>query len=732
MCETQYSLLDPRVISEALDQHAIVSIADVSGNMVYANDKFCQISKYSRDELIGQNHRLLKSGLHDAKFFDDMWLTISNGRTWQGEVCNRSKDGGLYWVETTIVPSLDENGLPYQYVSIRTEVTQIKQVEASLARSNAELDMRVNERTTELHHLTGVLYENEQRFRQLAENIHEVFWMTDPAKDKMLYISPAYESIWGRTMQSLYDSPQSWSEAIHGEDRQRVFQAAMTKQVAGLYDEEYRIIRSNGDIRWIHDKAFPVRDSKGTVYRLVGVAEDITERKAAEEAIKNLAYYDTLTHLPNRRFLMDRLNQALAACRRNSRQSALLLIDMDNFKTLNDSVGHDIGDLLLKKVAQRLESCIREGDTVARLGGDEFVVILENLSEQPNEAAVQTETVGEKILAAFTQPYLLVTHEYHGSASIGVALFDGQQSSIDELMKQADIAMYQAKKAGRNTLRFFDQQMQDIVTVRVALEGELRKALENRQFHLHYQIQMDNAHRPLGAEALIRWIHPERGMVLPEQFIPLAEETGLILPIGQWVLDTACAQLKAWQQDALTCNLVLAINISAKQFRQADFATQVQAAMQRHAINPMRLKLELTESLLLEDIEDAVFTMSALNEINVQLSLDDFGTGYSSLQYLKQLPLDQLKIDQSFVYDIATDSRDKAVVHAIIAMAHSLGMDVLAEGVETEDQRQLLLSMGCTNYQGYLFGRPMPIEQFEASLKQDQAQTISATKRISA
>ena len=717
MCEALYSLQDPRVISEALDQHAIVSIADVSGNIVFANDKFCQISKYSLDELIGQNHRVLKSGLHDAKFFDDMWLTISNGRTWQGEVCNLNKDGDQYWVETTIVPSLDDNGLPYQYVSIRTEITQIKQAEANLANSNVELEARVKERTAELHQLMGELYESEQRFRQLSENIHEVFWMTDPAKDKMLYISPAYEQIWGRTVQSLYDSPESWLEGIHGEDRQRVLQAALTKQVSGLYDEEYRIVRPDGDIRWIHDKCFPVRDSKGTVYRLVGVAEDITERKMVEEEIKNLAFYDTLTHLPNRRFLMDRLKHTLAFCRRSSQHGALLLIDLDNFKTLNDSAGHGIGDMLLQQVAQRLEFSIREGDTVARLGGDEFVVILENLSEQLNEAAMQTEVVCETILAAFDQHYLLVAHEYHCTASIGVTLFNGQQSSIDGLMKQADISMYQAKKAGRNVVRFFDQQMQDIVTARVAIEGELRIALKNRQFHLHYQIQMDNSQRPLGAEASIRWIHPERGMILPIQFITLAEETGLILPIGQWVLDKACAQINAWQQDALTCNLVLAVNVSAKQFYLADFVAQVQAAVQRHAINPNLLKLELTESLLLEDIEHAIVTMSALNEIGVQLVLDDFGTGYSSLQYLKQLPLDQLKIDQSFVQDIATDSRDKSVVQAIIAMAHSLGIDVIAEGVETEDQRQLLLSMGCTNYQGYLPGRPMPVEQFEASLK---------------
>jgi EAL domain-containing protein (putative c-di-GMP-specific phosphodiesterase class I) len=297
-------------------------------------------------------------------------------------------------------------------------------------------------------------------------------------------------------------------------------------------------------------------------------------------------------------------------------------------------------------------------------------------------------------------------------------MFSDHHQSQGELLKQADIAMYQAKKAGRNTLRFFDPQMQVSITARVSLESELRKALGNQQFQLHYQIQVDSSHRPLGAEALIRWIHPLRGMVSPAQFIPLAEETGLMLPIGQWVLETACAQLKAWQQEALTRDLVLAVNVSAKQFHQADFVAQVQAAVQYHAINPMLLKLELTEGMLLENIEDTIATMNALKEIGVQFSLDDFGTGYSSLQYLKRLPLDQLKIDQSFVRDIVIDSSDKAIVSTIIAMAQSLDMDVIAEGVETEEQRQFLLDEGCTHYQGYLFGKPVPIEQFEALLKQ--------------
>jgi diguanylate cyclase (GGDEF)-like protein len=413
---------------------------------------------------------------------------------------------------------------------------------------------------------------------------------------------------------------------------------------------------------------------------------------------------------------MDRLQQALASSGRSGRQGALLFIDMDNFKSLNDTLGHNIGDLLLQQIAERLLLCVREGDSVARLGGDEFVVMLEELSEHALDAASQTEVVGEKILAALSQPYQLAVHEYHITTSIGMTLFNGHQQTMDELLKQADIAMYQSKKAGRNTLRFFDRQMQDVINSHVALEHELRHALESSQLQLYYQIQVDSSSRPLGAEALIRWVHPERGLIFPAQFIPLAEESGMILSIGKWVLNTACIQLKNWQQNELTRDLTLAVNVSAKQFRQADFVDQVQAVIKAHAINPRLLKLELTESLLLENIESTIATMTELHKLGVRFSLDDFGTGYSSLQYLKLLPIDQLKIDQSFVRDITFDSSDRAIVRTIVVMAHSLNLEVIAEGVETDAQRQLLLNKGCAHYQGYVFGKPMPIEQFEALL----------------
>jgi diguanylate cyclase (GGDEF)-like protein len=477
--------------------------------------------------------------------------------------------------------------------------------------------------------------------------------------------------------------------------------------------------RKNGEIYPEYLTVTTVRDDNKVVTNYVGSLTDITLRKIAEEKIQSLAFYDPLTQLPNRRLMFDRLNQAYSSSARSGHRGALLFLDLDYFKTLNDTLGHDLGDLLLQQVATRLSDCVREGDTVARIGGDEFVVLLEGLSEHAIDAAAQTQDVAEKIMFTLNQPYQLNMHTYHSTSSLGVALFNGHEFNTEELLKQADIALYQSKAEGRNTLRFFDPKMQETIAARADLENELRKAIEHNQFQLYYQVQVGNTGQALGAEALIRWLHPERSMISPFSFIPLAEETGLILPIGQWVLDAACAQLKVWQKNPLTKDLTLAINVSAKQFKQLTFVEQVEDTIKRHEINPIRLKLELTESLLVDNVQDIITKITTLSKIGIRFSLDDFGTGYSSLQYLKQLPLNQLKIDQSFVRDIATDASDRAIVRTIITMAHSLDVNVIAEGVETAEQQQFLLDNGCTHYQGYLFGKPLPIDEFEASLRRN-------------
>jgi diguanylate cyclase (GGDEF)-like protein/PAS domain S-box-containing protein len=564
----------------------------------------------------------------------------------------------------------------------------------------------------------NALLESEANLRisATAFESHESLMITD-VDSVILRVNKAFTETTGYSAEEIVgQTPRLLKSGRHNAEFYREMWDTLLR--TGKWQGEIWDRRKNGEIypKWLSISA--VKGDDGVVTHYVGSHIDITERKASEERIQHLAFYDHLTDLPNRLLLIDRLKQALASSTRSSREGALLYIDMDNFKNLNDTLGHDIGDLLLQQVTQRLKSCIREGDTVARLGGDEFMVMLLDLSEQPIEAAAQTEAIGEKILVALNRPYQLDSYVHHCTASIGATLFSDHKQAIDELIKQADIAMYQAKKAGRNTLRFFDPLMQASITARVSMEDELRDAIERQQFQLYYQIQVDSSHRPLGAEALIRWLHPERGLVPPLQFIPLAEETGLILPIGLWVLETACAQIKAWQLDSLTRDLVLAVNVSANQFRQADFVAQVEATLQRHGIIPRLLKLELTESLLLHDIEDTIATMKALKEIGIQFSLDDFGTGYSSLLYLKQLPFDQIKIDQSFVRDIATDPNDAAIVQTIIAMTQTLGFNVIAEGVETETQQEFLELRGCNAFQGYLFSKPVPIAQFEALLKQ--------------
>jgi diguanylate cyclase (GGDEF)-like protein/PAS domain S-box-containing protein len=528
---------------------------------------------------------------------------------------------------------------------------------------------------------------------------------------------------------------------VHPDDV-AVIKASVDNHLTGVtpqYRCEFRIRAKSGTWVWYANYGKIMdRDGDNLGQRFIGVTFNIDDRKCREDELtlinrklaeqnallenmnvmlQSLSTSDPLTRLPNRRLLLDRLQQALSSRIRSGRTGALLYIDIDNFKTLNDTLGHDMGDLLLQQVAKRLVFCVREGDTIARIGGDEFVVMLEDLSKCLFEAAAQTEAIGEKILVALNQPYQLASYEYLSSPSIGAALFNDDSQTVDQLLKQTDIAMYQAKRAGRNTLRFFDPKMQEAIDTRTALEVELRKAIDSHQFQLYYQIKVDRMYRAFGAEALIRWIHPVRGLVPPAQFISLAEETGLIRPIGQWVIETACSQINAWQKDILTRDLILSVNVSARQFRQTDFVGQVKSAIQRHAINPKLLKLELTESMLLENIDDIISSMNALNKIGVRFSLDDFGTGYSSLQYLKQLPLDQLKIDRSFVRDLVGDHSDKAIVRTIIAMARSLNLDVIAEGVETEEQRILLIDKGCTNFQGYLFGKPVPIEQFDVLLK---------------
>ena len=442
---------------------------------------------------------------------------------------------------------------------------------------------------------------------------------------------------------------------------------------------------------------------------------ELQQLKAAHDEIRNLAFFDPLTGLPNRRLLLDRLQQTLAASVRSNRKRALLFVDLDDFKTLNDTLGHHIGDLLLQEVARRILAAIREADTVARLGGDEFVVLLQDLSELPEDAAAQAKIVAEKILATLHQAYRLDGRECRSSSSIGITVFGTSQDSTNEILQQADIAMYQAKAAGRNTLHFFAPALQTAVNARAEMEEDLRQAIQRKDFRVYYQPQVDRGVL-VGAEALIRWIHPKRGFLSPEEFIPLAEQTGLILPMGDWVLETACQQIAVWGARTSTAHLTVAVNISARQLLNPDFVKNVLATLLRTGANPRRLKLELTESMFVNDLEDVVGKMTELRAQGLRFSLDDFGMGYSSLGYLRRLPLDQLKIDQEFVRDILADASSSAIAQSIISLSKAMGLSVIAEGVETEGQRDFLARLGCHSFQGYLFGAPVPVEEFQRLL----------------
>ena len=487
--------------------------------------------------------------------------------------------------------------------------------------------------------------------------------------------------------------------------------------------EQYSLNLEDGR-RWFELSVARKAVGASAAPRFVVMTRDITGSKSAKQEIRRLAFYDPLTDLPNRRLLQDRLEHALAASLRNRHHGALLLIDLDNFKALNDTMGHDKGDLLLQQVARRLQTSVRDSDTVARLGGDEFVVLVDDVGRSQDEAVENATIVATKILEVLGQPFAIAGREHLSSSSIGVSLFGESTTSVEEAFKRSDVAMYQAKAAGRNTLRFFDPRMQAAVDARAALEVDLRQALANNELTLHFQPQVGPRSEVVGAEALLRWSHPVRGQVPPGEFIPVAEQSGLVIDIGQWVLRTACAQLAVWAGDPATRALTLAVNVSVHQFRQTDFVAQVSSALQEARANPERLKLEITESMFAFNLEDIIGKMTALKAYGVGFSLDDFGTGYSSLSYLKRLPLDQLKIDQSFVRDVLTDPNDAAIARTIVALGQSLNLAVMAEGVETAGQHEFLLAHGCHYCQGYLFSRPLPEAQFRAFLH--AAQSVAA------
>ncbi|MEQ1530665.1 MAG: EAL domain-containing protein [Methylococcales bacterium] len=681
-----------------------IFLKDGEGRLIIANEFAKQLFKLHDIAWQGKTHVQLAAmcpellTLHEKCFTDDesAWRA---GRLLVSEEQVIDDAGNVRGFEVRKAPLFKDNGERKGLVVIGRDITERWLAERELRIAATAIESQEGILITDANN--RILRVNQAFTRLTGYNATEVLGKTPAVLKSNRHDPDFYKAMWEKLISEKFWQGEVWDRRKCGE----------------IYP------------KWLTISA--VTDPAGQVTNYVGAFTDLSEHKDAETAIHRLAFYDPLTNLPNRRLLSDRLELAMTASARSRCYCAVLLIDLDNFKVINDTKGHGIGDLLLVEVATRLKICVRQEDTVARLGGDEFVIMLEDLDADQDKAATQAEGVGEKIMNALNQPYQLGGNEHHSSPSVGINLFFGTDLTSEEVLKHADTAMYKAKHAGRNALRFFDPDMQASLEVRMALESDLRHALEQEQLKLFYQVQIDNNCGVLGAEVLLRWLHPQHGLISPAQFIPIAEETGLIVPIGDWILHTACIQLKEWANSYPTQNLQLSVNVSARQFNQSDFVDKLWTILKQTGADALLLKLELTESLVMLNVKETIEKMEQMKSFGVRFSMDDFGTGYSSLSYLKKLPLTQLKIDQSFVRDIITDQSDAAIIQTIIGMANNLNLNVIAEGVETEEQRACLESLGCLAYQGYLFSRPLPLAEFEALLgcrSAEQAAKRSDTK----
>ena len=665
-----------------------ITRVDLNGVLTDANQKFFDMLGYASGELIGMP---IKNITHPDDYGQGAQfrgqLAYGAIKAVAGEKRFMRKDGSVMWARRTMSVVCNDAGKPDYLVSVVEDISD---------RKRAELALR----------------ESEEKFRQMADNIPEVFWMADVGMRKLLYLSPVYEKVTGKPAAEAMKRLSSFLEIVHPDDKRRVRVARRAMPRGGDYNIEYRILCADGSLRWIHEQAYPVRDSEGGIYRIAGVASDITHRKAAEEKLVYLAHYDGLTGLPNRVLFRDRLEQTLAQARRRNWLVGVMMLDLDRFKVANDSLGHSVGDSLLKQVAGRLTGCVRVGDTVGRFGGDEFGVILSDLRN-----AEDARLVAQKALDAFAEPFQLERDEVYITASIGISMYPADSDDLEVLIKSADTALHRAKDSGRNNFQFFTAEMNAKVLHRLSMENSLRRALERHEFLLHYQPKASlNGGNTTGLEALLRWQHPELGLVLPGEFVPLLEETGLIIPVGEWIFSAVCAQLKAWAAAGVQC-VPIAINLSSRQFLTRGFGSYIRRLLDEYEADPRLIELEITESSLMANTEDVVHTLEYLESIGVRISVDDFGTGYSSLSYLKRFPLDALKIDRSFVRDITSNAEDATIVRAIISMAGSLGLKTVAEGVETEAQMNFLATNGCDEIQGYYLARPLTVEDCGAWLQ---------------
>ncbi|RHW40125.1 EAL domain-containing protein [Lysinibacillus yapensis] len=671
-------------IDYALDKSAIVAITNPQGEILFVNDLFCETAQYSREELIGQNHRILNSGYHSKEFFKNMYKTIGSGEIWRGEIRNKKKNGSFYWVQATIVPFLNEKGKPEQYISIRSDITKEKLLEEEVIQSN-------------------------EKYRLIAENSVNLIALIEP-DGRFNYVSPSFKNILNYDLATLETS--NLFDLVHFDERGAFAKKlkAFLKKKKCNFEREFRLKCSNGEYIIVEASISHLDNDKDSSDQVLIVMKDITGRKETEKRIFHLAYHDALTNFPNRRSFMSQLRNDLMERKKSKEKMSILMIDLDNFKSINEQIGHDNGDLVIQQAASNIKESIRPTDMVARMGGDEFIILLKDVEQE------ETVMIVQRILSKFNSPITVNGNDFIVSCSIGVAHYPVHGQSPEELIRNADSALSIVKSGTKNNYQVFDQTIENQSLERRLLESALRSALKEEQFFLEFQPKINiETNKIIGAESLVRWHHHDLGTIPPGKFISLAEETGLIVPMGEWILRESCRQVKAWQNEGFP-DFVVSVNVSVRQLEDPDFIEKVKRILEETSLSPMSLELEVTESIF-ADVRNTVSILEEIQKLGIQVSVDDFGTGYSSLSYIKNLPINTLKIDQSFVRDLHTNEESNAIIMAIVNIANSVGLNVIAEGVEMEEQANLLVKNGCKLAQGYFYSKPLKKDDFEKILQ---------------